>query len=114
MSKARYRTFIGPALAAALCLPAATLAQTPEPQTESKVTPEQDAVIAAAVRYSIGYGVWIWEKKCNSLPAADRNVELVDHLAAVGQSNVDGRRRFTGAERDTLTRKAERDAFVHD
>ena len=108
MSTARYRTFIGPALAAALCLPAAALAQTPEAQPASKVTPEQDAVIAAAVRYSIGYGVWIWEKKCNSLPAADRKVfdevvtddlkrltaaadaKLLSAVTAAGQKSAEG------------------------
>ena len=54
---------VGLALAAALCLPAAAQAQT---------TPEQDAVIAAAVRYSVGYSVWIWEKKCQTLPVDQR------------------------------------------
>jgi len=65
MTRTRRPNLIGPALAAALCLPGVAGAQASDAQT----TKEQDAVIAAAVRYSIGYGVWTWEKKCQALPA---------------------------------------------
>lgn len=92
------------ALAAALCLLAGAQAQT----TESKTTPEQDAVIAAAVRYSVAYGVWIWEKKCQALPAdvrkefdtvvtddlkrltAAADAKLLSAVTAAGQKTADG------------------------
>jgi hypothetical protein len=63
MTRFRRPYLVGSTLAAALCLPAAANAQT---------SPEQEAVIAAVVRFSVGYGAWIWEKKCQALTADQR------------------------------------------
>ena len=38
----------------------------------AQTTPEQEAVIAAVVRFSVGYSAWIWEKKCQALTADQR------------------------------------------
>lgn len=32
----------------------------------------RDVVIAAAARFAVGYGMWLWEKRCHTMTAASR------------------------------------------
>ncbi len=32
----------------------------------------RNAVVAAAADFSVGYGMWLWEKRCNTMTAAAR------------------------------------------
>lgn len=35
---------------------------------EEPVSPNAEAAIGAATSFAVGYGVWLWEKKCAKLP----------------------------------------------
>lgn len=38
---------------------------------QDALPPNAEAAIGAATSFSVGYGVWLWEKKCRKLPAAE-------------------------------------------
>lgn len=38
---------------------------------QDSLPPNAEAAIGAATSFSVGYGVWLWEKKCRKLPAAE-------------------------------------------
>ena len=38
---------------------------------EASLPPNAEAAIGAATSFSVGYGVWLWEKKCRKLPATE-------------------------------------------
>lgn len=48
------------------------LAAGPAGAADEAATPEQSAAIGAAVKFSVAYSVWLWEKRCNSLGPAER------------------------------------------
>ena len=35
---------------------------------EAPLSPNAEAAIGAATSFAVGYGVWLWEKKCAKLP----------------------------------------------
>ena len=38
---------------------------------QGSLSPNAEAAIGAATSFSVGYGVWLWEKKCRKLPATE-------------------------------------------
>ena len=73
------RPLIGLLSIAALGFPASGLA----------ATPEQNAVIGAATDFSVAYGAWLWEKKCNQLPPSQRaafDATIQDDLRRLSQA----------------------------
>lgn len=38
---------------------------------QAPLPPNAEAAIGAATSFAVGYGVWLWEKKCRKLPAAE-------------------------------------------
>lgn len=79
-----HRNMLALSLAAALLFPAAT------PAAEDS----RDAVISAATNFSIAYGVWLMEKRCNAMPPDKRKaydaiiVDILARLQAAADSRI--------------------------